>query len=154
MYLHPLHFHLYIHPFYLYWLYWLCRYSYITSSDITSAVRILKVLKHSLSVLLFPAAALHAGLCGALPAGSAHLPLPGPQPGDPLHLLPGGVHHPSLPQPRHLRLQGRAVPQVLGPLPGLLGPSLRPLAHQATEAVAEGQPVGGTAGPGQKDIMG
>lgn len=53
-----------------------------------------------------PAAALHAGLRGSVSSGGAHLPLPPPGSGNPLHLLPGGLRHPSLHEPGHLRLSG------------------------------------------------
>lgn len=65
------------------------------------------------------AAAVHAGLRGSLPAGGSHLHLPPAEPGDPLHLLPARLHHPSFPEPGCLWLPGRALQEVLDPVPVL-----------------------------------
>lgn len=84
------------------------------------------------------AAALHACLCGSFPSGRSHLPLPSFKSGDSLHLLPGRLHHPSFHEPGHLWISGRAVQEVLGPVPDLSEPMHRP----GQTAVAEGEPVG------------
>lgn len=65
------------------------------------------------------AAAVPAGLRGSLPAGGPDLHLPPAEPGDPLRLLPARLHHPSLPEPGRLRLPGRALQEVLAPVPVL-----------------------------------
>lgn len=69
----------------------------------------------------FPAALSGCSACwpGSLPAGRTHLHLPPAQPGDPLRLLPARLHHPSFPEPRRLRLSGRALQEVLDPVPVL-----------------------------------
>ena len=67
------------------------------------------------------AAAVPACLRGSFPSGGSHLPLPPLQSRDPLHLLPGRLHHPPLYEPTHLRFSGWAVQEVLDPVPGLSG---------------------------------
>ena len=63
--------------------------------------------------------------------------LPSAQPGDSFHLLPARLHHPSLPEPRHLRLQGRAAQEVPDP-----GPGRSRQYRQGQARGAEGQPEG------------
>lgn len=86
--------------------------------------------------LLVSAAALHACLRGSFSSGCSHLPLPPLKSGDPLHFLPGRLHHPPFPEPCDLWFSGWALQEVLGPVPGLL--EYRP----GQTGVTESEPVG------------
>ncbi len=89
---------------------------------------------------LVSAAAVHASLCGPFPSGRSNLHLSPLQPGDPLHILPGRLHHPSFHEPCDIRFSGREVQDVLDPVPGMSVPK-----HcEGQTGVAENEPVGKT----------
>lgn len=72
------------------------------------------------------AAALHACLRGSFPSGCPYLLLSQLKSGNTLHLLPGRLHYPPVPEPCDLWLSGRAIQEVLGPVRGLLEPKHHP----------------------------
>ena len=82
-------------------------------------------------------AAVHACIRGSFPSGCSHLPLPPLQFGDSLHLLFGCLHHPPFHESCHLWFSGRAVQEVLDPIPGLSEPK----DHQGQTGVTESEPV-------------
>ena len=87
--------------------------------------------------LFVSAAAVHACIRGSFPSGRSHLPLPPLQSGDSLHLLFGCLHHPPFHEPCHLWFSGRAVQEVLDPVPGLSEPK----DNQGQTGVTEREPV-------------